>query len=297
MNGLDAFANKHSNSSYAKQAVSTITAFADSMYAVSSKVNTIESWQQYQKALPENYWKDSNQQISSICDLLYSKAVKSNTVQAWNDYIKSVPSSEQRDSQQKLKDCYTVLYNKAVKNNTIAAWTAYMSQVPESEYKDSETRISQLKEEQKWKTESTAWNAANENNSISSYEKYLSYHPNGAHAATARKRIIDLKVNEVYRGVHGDLPSMDHNYYSYGSTSTVSISNDTDYTMTALYSGSSQSKELTVPPHSTRSVSLVNGTYRIAVSVSSRNVSGYYGTEILTGGVYSASYYIVTTQY
>ena len=81
-----------------------------------------------------------------------------------------------------------------------------------------------------------------------------------------------------------------------GHSSHVSISNDTGYTLTILYSGPTSTR-LSIPAHSTRSTTLSNGTYRVAASVVGGGVRSFAGTESLTGGSYSASYYIVTTRY
>ena len=123
------------------------------------------------------------------------------------------------------------------------------------------------------------------------YEKYLNLFPKGAHAKAA----IDHLVDDVMSGSHGELPSMERTGYSSGSSSSVEVSNDTQYTLTLLYSGSSDSKRLVLSPHQTKTISLRNGRYRIAASVNAANVSSYAGSENLNGGTYSVSYYISTS--
>ncbi|MBQ0086775.1 MAG: hypothetical protein KBS72_03705 [Bacteroidales bacterium] len=297
ISGLADFIANYPNNVYCDIAQAEVSKIRDSLYNIADKKNTISSWVKFSEEIPITYQKDASDRIKVLCDALYAQALRQNSIDSWNKYVESVPEGELRDSHDKLNECYENLYNKTLSTNTISAWNSFKKQVPTSEYRDADSHLKRLEEEQKWKTESSAWSEASSGNSINLYQKYLQYHPNGSHSSAAKKRIIDLKVNAVSYGEHGTLPAMDHDYYSYGSSSTVTITNDTGYTMTALYSGQSQSKELTIPPHGTRSVSLVNGTYRIAVSVSAGNVHGYYGSENLSGGNYSASYYIVTTRY
>ena len=119
---------------------------------------------------------------------------------------------------------------------------------------------------------------------------------NGAHKSSAEKKIIDLQVASVYAGEHGELPSMDRIGYGGGASSTISVYNNTAYTLTLLYSGP-DSKRLTIPSHQTGNVTLKNGYYRIAASVSAAGVRSFAGSENLNGGSYSVEYYIVTSRY
>lgn len=188
------------------------------------------------------------------------------------------------------------LYAIANKKHTLKAWDAYATAVPSSYYKDYTQKKQKIREEQerkKWRTESSAWVAAKEGNTISLYEKYLEFHPNGVHASQARKRIIDLRVTNIFAGDHGYLPEMDQTYYGGGSSSHITVHNDTGYTLTLLYSGKNQSKEIIIAARGVKSFTLANGKYRVAASVSAARVSNYVGNEDLQGGGYEVSYYIV----
>ena len=133
-------------------------------------------------------------------------------------------------------------------------------------------------------------------NSISAYQKYKSLYPNGTHIGACEKKLIDLEVSRVYAGEHGTLPGMDRTGYGGGSTSYISVTNSTSYTLTLLYSGP-DSKRLVIGAGQTSSIRLKNGSYRVAASVSASNVSNYAGTENLQGGSYSVDYYISTYRY
>ena len=133
-------------------------------------------------------------------------------------------------------------------------------------------------------------------NSILAYSKYKSLYPNGAHIDICEKKLIDLEVSLVYAGEHGHLPTMEQTGYGSGSTSYITVTNSTSYTLTLLYSGP-DSKRMVISAGGTSSVRLKNGNYRIAASVSAYNVSKYAGNESLQGGFYSVDYYISTYRY
>jgi hypothetical protein len=129
------------------------------------------------------------------------------------------------------------------------------------------------------------------------YNKYLKFHPYGSHAAQARKRIIDLRVSNVLAGNYGLLPEMDRTYYGGGSSSSITVHNDTGYTLTLLYSGSYQSKEIIIRAGDYETFTLANGSYRVVASVNAARVSNYAGNEQLSGGGYEVTYYIVTQRF
>ena len=213
-------------------------------------------------------------------------------------FIAERPNSKRRpEIESKYRELCSAFYDEASSKNSVAAWEEFQKKVPKNEWADSQRRIDDLKEkarieaERAWKKESTAWQMAKAMGTSAGYEKYLNLFPKGAHAKAA----IDELVNGVMSGSHGELPSMEKTGYASGSSSTIEVSNDTQYTLTLLYSGSADSKRLVLSPHQSRSITLRNGRYRIAASVNAANVSSYAGTEDLSGGSYSVSYYISTS--
>ena len=187
------------------------------------------------------------------------------------------------------------LYTVAERIGMIEGWNEYRASVPVSYYADSQDRIEEI-QNQSWNTEPKAWSQATYDNTLSSYQKYLDLYPNGAHHKAADKKVIDLQVANVYASEHGELPSMDKVGYGRGSTSDICIENSTQYTLTLLYSGP-DSKRVVISPQQTSYVTLRNGSYRVAASVSASGVRNFAGTENLTGGSYSVEYYIVTSRY
>lgn len=183
-------------------------------------------------------------------DLSYNEIQSIDTEEAWSDYMKYMPKKYWRDAQEQKETCY----------------------------------------ERRWGTEEKAWSSAVESNTIESYERYLKLYPRGKHRSSADKACIDLTVDKIMGGFHGDMPKM--NKYSNGGTSNnIQISNDTPYTLTVYYSGTSSQKVILMKGM-TGFVSLPNGKYRVAASVDEKGVSSYAGEESLTGGRYSVSFYI-----
>lgn len=167
--------------------------------------------------------------------------------------------------------------------------------MPEEYWRDANARIEEINKSM-WGTESTAWKTAQGDNTLAAYNKYLELYPHGVHSKAADKKVIDLSVSNIFSGEHGSLPGMDKTSYSSSGRNIISVKNDTQYTLTLLYSGT-DSKRLVLSPRSSGTVSLPNGTYRVAASVAAANVRSYAGTETLTGGSYDVSYYISTSRY
>lgn len=186
-------------------------------------------------------------------------------------------------------------YQSAAMEGTVEGWERYMRQLPEQYWRDANLRIDAIKN-QMWGTEGRAWRTAQQQNTLAAYNRYIELYPNGAHARAADKKIIDLSVSNIFAGEHGSLPGMDKTSYSTSGINTISIKNDTQYRLTLLYSGP-DSKRLVLSPGASGSVTLPNGTYRVAASVAAANVRSYAGTESLTGGGYEVSYYISTIRY
>ena len=151
------------------------------------------------------------------------------------------------------------------------------------------------KEKNAWSSESQAWKTASESGSLYMYQKYLNLYPDGIHSSQAKKKIIDLEVSNVFLGNnYGSLPSMDKIGYERGTYTTISVTNNTQYTLTLLYSGI-ESRRVVIKARGTKNIRLKSGSYRIVASVDTGNVQNFAGSETLTGGSYQVSYYITTS--
>lgn len=209
------------------------------------------------------------------------------------DFIEHCPNSKYKEqAEARVAELVDSLYNDADRKNSYTGWEEYQNAVSSDDYRDSDERKDAV--DTRWKTESNAWATAQSLNNIAGYERYLSLFPNGKHRSVADKKVIDMTVASTFAGEHGSLPEMDLVGYGGGSTSYISVTNGTSYTLTLLYSGN-ESKRLVLSPNSPGSVRLKNGSYRIAASVSASNVNKYAGTESLNGGTYEVEYYISTT--
>lgn len=186
-------------------------------------------------------------------------------------------------------------YQKALDSETVEGWELYKILVSEKYWRDADQRIEDINS-RLWGTDSQAWKTAQKQNTLTAYNRYLELFPKGAHAKAADKKVIDLSVTNIFAGDHGTLPGMDRTSYSSSGSNIITVSNDTQYTLTLLYSGP-DSKRLVLSPRSSGSVRLPNGTYRVAASVAATNVRSYAGTETLSGGGYDVSYYISSSRY
>lgn len=186
-------------------------------------------------------------------------------------------------------------YQKALDSETVEGWELYKILVSEKYWRDADQRIEDINS-RLWGTDSQAWKTAQKQNTLTAYNRYLELFPKGAHAKAADKKVIDLSVTNIFAGDHGTLPGMDKTSYSSSGSNIITVSNDTQYTLTLLYSGP-DSKRLVLSPRSSGSVRLPNGTYRVAASVAATNVRSYAGTETLSGGGYDVSYYISSSRY
>lgn len=184
------------------------------------------------------------------------------------------------------------LYSIAESIGTRQGWENYQKSVPTDQLRDSDVQIENI-DNREWNTESKAWAKANDMGTLAGYYKYTNLYPKGSHYSQANKKIIDLEVDQVMAGEHGDLPALDQVGYGYGPTSNICIYNNTTYTLTLSYSGS-DSKRILISPHEKRSIKLKNGKYRCVASVNGGGVSNHAGIENLTGGSYEVEYYIST---
>lgn len=226
---------------------------------------------------------------------LYINSIRTKGPIAFNNLKNEYPSiADDFGVSELITQMCDSLYTIAEAKNTFTGWEEYQEAVPSDEYRDSDVRKD--KADSRWNTESSAWRTAQELNTIAAYSRYIELYPKGKHYAQADKILIDSEVANVFSSEHGTLPAMDKTSYSYGSTSTISVYNNTSYTLTLLYSGA-ESKRLTVSPHGRGSVKLKNGIYKVAASASTSSIQNYAGTENLEGGSYEVEYYIVTSSH
>lgn len=147
--------------------------------------------------------------------------------------------------------------------------------------------------EKEWNHEDTAWERACALGDEAAFRKYLAMYPYGAHSGEANARIIDIQVNDALNNAHNELPNFELIEKDEDSpTSTIIITNHTNYPLTVLYSGEN-SRSIVIAAYQTSSITVRNGYYKIAASVPNTQVRPYAGTATLEGGKYQTGYYIV----
>lgn len=275
-----------------------------------NSLNQNSSIKEYRNVIKSHYHKLNTAQQNDVISRYYSMSLDSciatigqYSVEGYNsrmsglgylmDFIEQCPNSTYKEQAKiRVNELVDSLYNEAKRQNTYTGWNEYQNSVPSDDYRDSDEYKDAV--DSRWNSDKNAWATASSLNNIAAYERYLSLYPNGRHRAEAEKKFIDMTVASTFAGEHGSLPEMDKTGYGGGSTSHVSVTNRTSYTLTLMYSGS-ESKRLVLSPNSSGTVRLKNGSYRIAASVSASNVSRYAGTETLNGGTYEVEYYITST--
>lgn len=221
----------------------------------------------------------------------YLETIESQGPLVLNDFINKYPFlGSELDIENIISQQCDSLYSIALSSNTYESWGNYQKAVPTDYLRDSQDRIEAIANSE-WNTESKAWAKASALGTLSGYYKYINMYPNGSHASSANKKIIDMEVDNVMAEEHGELPSMNQTTYGYGTTSNISVYNNTSYTLTLSYSGP-DSKRISISPHNRRSITLKNGSYRCVASVDESGVINHAGTESLNGGSYEVEYYI-----
>jgi len=235
----------------------------------------------------------ANEEFSELMKQSFSSSFdkKDKTLSNMISFANSTKDKSQSDALiNRVKVICDSLYKVAEESGTLSDWQKYQKIVPSDYYKDSSEKIEELTSIA-WNTDSKAWQQASSANTVSAYDKYLSMYPYGKYAVEAEKRIVDMGIARTYSAEHGSLPQMDRTRSGNGPKSIVRVSNNTSYTLTLLYSGA-DSKRLIISPQGSESLSLLNGSYKVAAFVSASNVRSFAGSEILQGGEYSVSYYI-----
>lgn len=123
-------------------------------------------------------------------------------------------------------------------------------------------------------------------------KRFLRYYPTGNYAEDAQERLIELTVSDVFDNQHGSLPKAQSMGGKYGTESSITIKNDTQYGLNIYYSGPTHTM-FYLAAGSSKSLILPNGEYRIAVKADGGNVSDYAGLDLYEGGRYSFTLYIV----
>lgn len=167
-----------------------------------------------------------------------------------------------------------------------------------SDYKgytdDSFQELEKKMKEREWGSEDTAWNRACEIDTRQSYEKYTAMYPNGAHIVPATIRLINAKIDETLANAHNELPNIKHVEEDENSlTSTIEITNNTGYPLT-IYCSGEKATSFVIPPDRSKTITVDNGTYKLAAYVPPSYIRPYAGQTGFTGGRYEIGFWVVS---
>ncbi len=218
-------------------------------------------------------------------------------------YLASYPNGKHAASiRDRLHDLEVVesAFATADKTNTVVAYNEFVRKHPTSSRaysaREAISRLEAAAEAAKRRRDTETWESAKRSRSISQVQRYLKSYPDGVYSDDAEELLVDLQVAKIMSGDHGVLPPAQRNSYNRSSSSmtAVDVENGTGYTLTVYYSGPT-SRSLKLAPGASGSLSLQPGSYRVAASVSARNVRNYAGSDNLQGGSFEQKFYIQTT--
>lgn len=228
-------------------------------------------------------------------EILWATIQKNTDTDLYKKYEELYPNGKYKYDIQKIKRDIAnkkdaEAYQEAKSSNTISAYNQYLSNNRKGTHRSkANSAIRKLKSE---KADSD-YAYAKRKNSSSNWKKFLRNYPNHWNKSQIEEDIIRLKVDEIMGDKKtGQLPSFSKTDYSYSSTSTVTIKNDTRYKLIVRYSGPSI-REIVIPRGASKTTTLSSGSYKIAASAGGLN---YAGREKLSGS-YNSKYYITTSRY
>ena len=284
----NSFLRSHPNSKYSPEIRTRLSYMYDDVaWDYAKRLNTEKSYEQYLNQYP---YGNHRYQASTEQNLLASKRIEEtkrveednawqtalyyNNISSYTKYIKDYRYGKHvYEAQQRIKELEPPI-KKETPNNSY-----------NNNYSDN-VSINERRE----------WEKAKKLNTIASYKAYLKKYPYGSFSTEAEEKIIDKEVSTIMAGKHGEMPAPQRTYStnSYKTTSDISITNSTRYTLTVLYSGPS-SKKVVISPSFSSTITLSPGYYKVAAKVSSSSVRPFAGTHSLQSGNYNSNFYIQTT--
>ena len=282
----NSFLRSHPNSKYSPDIRNRLAYLYDDVaWEYAKRLNTEKSYEQYLYQYP---YGNHRYQASSEQNLLATKRIEEakrieednawgtalyyNNISSYRKYINEYRYGKYLyQAQQKIKELELAL-NKETSN-----------------YNNNNSDNVSINEKREWEK-------AKKINTIASYKTYLKKYPYGAFTTEAEEKIIDKEVSTIMAGKHGEMPAPQRSYSTnyYKTTSDISITNGTRYTLTVLYSGPS-SKKVVISPSYSSTITLSPGYYKVAAKVSSSGVRPFAGTYSLQSGNYNSNFYIQTT--
>jgi len=256
-------------------------------YQVASFQDTVPAYQGFLNRFPQGeYVPAARERIRVLQEEdVWRAAVADSGIEGYRNYIRVYPDGKHLDAaKQRTTELSDGVWKGISGTRSEAEITKFLKEYPEtSKRSDAEARIQFLYND---------WSWVKEQDSVSHYQRFLARNPAHPQRGWMEKRIIDLEVDAIAAGEHGELPKAD----AVGGDDTagpaaIEIENGTGYELTVRYSGG-ESKKVVIPAGGDQSFRLPNGSYRVAASVNAARVSNYYGKEDFSGGRYEIRFYI-----
>ena len=138
-------------------------------------------------------------------DEAWVRALEKDTLEGYREYLAAFPQGRHKDDAQARIDAYdNADWATAEQRDTIAGYEDYLESWPEGLHAaKAKERIAQIKAaaearrkdaEERARQDEADWENAARNNTVPSYEGYLSKHPTGKYEAEARTRIAALNA-------------------------------------------------------------------------------------------------------
>jgi hypothetical protein len=222
-------------------------------------------------------------QISEIADSRWAELANTESKTEVLGFLKDFPETTKRtEAEARIMEIVDRKWSAVAKSRSVAELRKFIEDNPETtRVAEVENRIQELFNDFDW---------VKEQDDLDHYRRFSSRFPKHARIAEIEKRIIDLEVKEIAEGEYGEMPPAQPLSFG-GATTQVTVENKTGYELTVRYSGP-ESKRLVLEAGDKQSVTLVPGDYKVAASVNADNVTNYYGTDSMKGGVYSSTFYI-----
>lgn len=158
-----------------------LSAFDDDMWGKALQVNTVESYNEYLRVLPDGlYAKACMMKFSELDEQMWAEVMSDLSEFQLNRYKTRFPRGRH------ISECESFLgdlpWLETKRENTIMAYQYYMQAHPDRHQAEARQAIIDLEDD-------TDWSIAEAADNTSAYQTYFQKHPNGKYAAKAQNAI------------------------------------------------------------------------------------------------------------
>jgi hypothetical protein len=212
---------------------------------------------------------------------IWSQAKSAGGVHSLRLYIRFYPSgSHVSEASAKVREIADSHWPAVADGRSVKAIEKFLADYPETTMADAaRQRIKELRDD---------WDWVREQDSAEEYRRFAEHFPAHPQHSWIHKRIVDLEVDAIASGQHGELRPV-QSVKSEGVVAEMRLENETGHELTVRYSGA-ESRKVVIPPRDSATLTLPPGEYRVAASVKASNVKHYYGLDTVVGGRYSSTF-------